>query len=82
MNKKKFLRKLLSGSKNVRFNDMIIMVKAFGFTFSRQQGSHQIYVHPDIPELINLQNVNGQVKPYQIRQFLKLIERYDLTMED
>ena len=82
MNKRKLLHRLLSGSKNVRFQDMITLVKAFGFHFSRQEGSHQIYAHPDIPELINLQNVRGQVKPYQIRQFLKLIEKYDLRMED
>lgn len=82
MNKKKLFQKLLSGSKNIRFQDMIALVKAFGFRFARQEGSHQIYVHPDIPELINLQNVKGQVKPYQIRQFLKLVERYDLKLEE
>jgi hypothetical protein len=32
--------------------------------------------------LVNLQNVNGQAKPYQIRQLLRLIERYNLQMED
>ena len=82
MNKRKLLQKLISGSKNIRFNDMITLVKAFGFRFSRQEGSHKIYVHPDIPELINLQEVKGQVKPYQIKQFLKLVERYDLQLED
>jgi hypothetical protein len=33
-----------------------------------------------MPELINLQNVHGQVKPYQIKQFLALVERYNLRM--
>ena len=33
-------------------------------------------------ELVNLQNVNGQIKPYQVRQLLQLIERYNLQMED
>lgn len=37
---------------------------------------------PDIPELVNLQNVNGQAKPYQVRQLLRLIERYNLQMEE
>jgi hypothetical protein len=40
-----------------------------------------VFVHPDVRELINLQDVRGQAKPYQIRQFLRLVERY-LTMED
>jgi hypothetical protein len=45
-------------------------------------GSHHIYVHANIPELLNLQNVNGQAKPYQVKQLLRLIERYNLQMED
>jgi hypothetical protein len=45
-------------------------------------GSHHIFVHPDIPELVNLQSVKGQAKPYQIKQFLRLVERYDLKLED
>lgn len=39
-------------------------------------------VRPDIPELVNLQNVKGQAKPYQMRQFLKLVEKHDLKLED
>jgi hypothetical protein len=41
-----------------------------------------IFSHPGIPELVNLQEVKGEAKPYQIRQFLKLIERYNLRLED
>jgi len=29
-----------------------------------------------------LQDVRGQTKPYQIRQFLRLVERYALSLED
>jgi hypothetical protein len=39
-------------------------------------------VHPAVRELLNLQEVRVQAKPYQIRQFLRLVERYALTMED
>ena len=82
MNKRSLLRTLLAGSKNVRFTDMVGLVEAFGFRMSRTSGSHHIFVHSGISELVNLQNVNGQVKPYQIRQFLKLVEKYDLRLED
>jgi hypothetical protein len=61
---------------------MVALVEAFGFHLSRVKGSHHIFVHPQIPELLNLQNVRGEAKPYQIRQFLRLVERYSLTMED
>ncbi len=32
-------------------------------------------------ELFNLQEVAGEAKPYQIRQFMRLIERYNVTLE-
>ena len=37
---------------------------------------------PAIQELANFQDVKGEAKPYQIRQFLRLIERYNLKLED
>ena len=80
--KRKLLEKVLSGSKNLQFDDLVILVEAFGFSLSRINGSHHIFTHPTIPELINLQNSNGKAIPYQIRQFLILIEKYSLTMEN
>ena len=58
------------------------LVEAFGFELGRTSGSHHIFVHPDVRELLNLQEVRGQAKPYQIRQFLWLVERYALSLED
>lgn len=78
----RILQKILAGSKNIRFSDMIRVVEGFGFRLSRTEGSHHIFVHPDIPELVNLQEVKDQAKPYQMRQFLKLVERYSLRLEE
>ena len=64
--KRKLIQKLLSGSKNIRFSELQSAVEAFGFRLSRISGSHHIYTHPEIPELINLQNVDGKAKPYQL----------------
>ena len=61
---------------------MINLVKGFGFEISRTEGSHHILTHSDIPELVNLQEVKGEAKPYQIRQFLKLIEKHNLKLEE
>ena len=80
MRKRKLLQKLLSGSKNIRFAETLKCVEAFGFKLNRVKGSHNIFVHPDIPELINLQNIDGKTKPYQIKQLLKIIESYNLEM--
>jgi predicted RNA binding protein YcfA (HicA-like mRNA interferase family) len=81
MKKQKLLLKILTNPKNVHFNDMVSLVMAFGFQLDRVNGSHHIFTHPNLTELVNLQEVNGQAKPYQIRQFLKLVEQYQLTLE-
>jgi predicted RNA binding protein YcfA (HicA-like mRNA interferase family) len=57
------------------------LVEAFGFELRRTSGSHHIFAHPDVDELVNLQEDRGQAKPYQIRQFLRLVERYALSLE-
>jgi len=81
MNKKKFLRRIINNKQNVSFKDFVQLIRAFGFQLERVKGSHHIFVHPVIRELINIQNVKGQVKPYQIRQFLSLIEKYNLNLK-
>ncbi|MDA0747297.1 MAG: type II toxin-antitoxin system HicA family toxin [bacterium] len=82
MSKRQLLKKLLSGSKNIRFSEAVTCVEAFGFRLARINGSHHIFSHSKIPELVNLQNVKGEAKPYQIKQFLKIVERYNLQMEN
>ena len=82
MSKRKLLLKILSGSRNVRFGDMVTLAEAFGFELDRVSGSHHIFTRPGIRELVNLQNVQGQAKPCQIRQFIRLVERYNLTLEE
>lgn len=82
MSKRRLLQKLLSGSKNIRFFEAVTCVKAFGFQLARVNGSHHIFVHSDIPELVNLQDAKGQARPYQVKQFLKIVERYNLQLEE
>jgi len=83
MNRRRLLRRLASGAlQNVTFSDMKSLAEGFGFRLDRVTGSHHIFAHSEIPELVNLQEVRGQAKPYQIRQFLRLVERYNLRLED
>jgi predicted RNA binding protein YcfA (HicA-like mRNA interferase family) len=67
---------------NVAFADFCRLIEQVGFSRVRTGGSHRIYQHPAIPELVNLQEMGGEAKPYQIRQVLRLIERYNLQLED
>jgi len=83
MNPRRLLARVARGDlANVSFSDMRRLVEAFGFELRRTSGSHHVFVHPDVREFLNLQDVRGQAKPYQIRQFLRLVERYALTLED
>jgi hypothetical protein len=45
---------------------------------ARIEGSHHILTHARFFELLNLQDVKGEAKPYQVRQLLQLVERYNL----
>jgi hypothetical protein len=56
------------------------LVQAFGFVLKRVSGNH-ILEHPEVSELLNLQNEKGQAEPYQMRQFVALVDEYDLRME-
>jgi hypothetical protein len=82
VNKRKLLQRLLASPNNARFDDVRGLVEAFGFRIVRTSGSHHIFSHPAVPELLNLQEVSGEAKPYQIRQFLRMVERHNLPLSD
>ena len=82
MKKQRLLQKVLSGTHNVRFSEVTALAKAFDFELDRVNGSHHIFIHPDIPELLNLQNMQGKAKPYQIKQMLQLIETHNLQLRN
>jgi len=67
---------------NYSYKDLCWLVKEVGFEFSGESGDHRIYKLPGIIEIINLQNVKGKAKPYQIKQVLSLIEKYNLIKEE
>ncbi len=80
MRRSRLLFRLSQGAlRNVRFSDLTDLVQSF--ELARISGSHHIFKHAHIPEPINIQEVAGQAKPYQIRRFLRLVERHNLRME-
>ena len=78
----RILQKILAGSKNIPFQDALKLAHSLGFKLDRIKASHHILIHDEIPELLNLQNAKGQVKPYQLKQLIDLIDRYNLKIED
>jgi predicted RNA binding protein YcfA (HicA-like mRNA interferase family) len=74
----KLLQAAAASQKNVSFRDFEALLSAFGFVLDRQKGSHQIWKHPDVPTLLNVQPDGKQAKGYQVRQFFAIVDKYGL----
>jgi predicted RNA binding protein YcfA (HicA-like mRNA interferase family) len=83
VNRRRLLRRLRAGHlANIRFDDFVDLVEGFGFLPARHEGSHRVFVHPRGNTLLSLQPARGEAKVYQLREFLKLVDRYDLSLEE
>ena len=82
MEKSAVYDELKKSSTKVRFNRLCGAAELFGFSFRGGKGSHVIYRRDSIIEMLNFQNVGGWAKPYQVRQLLKIIDKYNLLKEE
>ncbi len=82
MEKNAIYEELKKNPKNVQFNKLCKAAELFGFRFRGGKGSHRIYVRKGISGLLNFQNVGGWAKPYQVKQLIKIIDKYDLLKEE
>ena len=77
------LQRLLAGVfTNVAFDDARRLLEALGFDELRVRGSHHVYARSGIAEQLNIQDRGGRAKPYQLRQLVALVRRYDLRIEE
>jgi predicted RNA binding protein YcfA (HicA-like mRNA interferase family) len=61
--------------KNVRFEDLVRLLEAYGCIHDRTRGSHHIYVYPGLRRPIVLQKPHrSDVPPPFCRQILQIIE--------
>lgn len=81
MKKSRLFEGLKKSQNNVRFEKLCKIAEAFGFRFKGGKGSHRIYVQEEVGEMLNFQNVGGKAKPYQVRQFIKIVEECNLLEE-
>lgn len=44
----------------LRFSELRRLAEAFGFEFQRQKGSHRVYAHAGIIEIMNFQMIEGR----------------------
>ncbi|NNL69477.1 MAG: type II toxin-antitoxin system HicA family toxin [Acidimicrobiia bacterium] len=82
MKPRRLLRRLQEAENaNVRFSDLVRLMEACGFELKRTRGSHHVFAHPELTVILNLQEVRGQAKPYQVRQVARTIIDHGLTIE-
>ena len=79
----KLIEQILLGRSdaNIGFDELCNVLISLGFS-QRTRGSHHIFNHPDVLELINLQRDGGKAKPYQVRQVRAIILQYKLGAEE
>lgn len=71
---------LANSSKSITFAQFEALLRNAGFTLARQKGSHRHYVHPSVPEILTVLPDGKGVKPYLVRRFLELVDRYGLSV--
>jgi predicted RNA binding protein YcfA (HicA-like mRNA interferase family) len=82
MKARKVWEQILAGSRNIKFGEFETVLVGFGFLHRRTSGSHRIYRHPKATRPLSIQPHRGQAKPYQLRQFLEMVEEFGLTLEN
>lgn len=78
----KLYERVKNNPQDVRFSDICKLAEVFGFSYKGGKGSHRAYTREGIDVILNFQNVNGKAKPYQVRQFLNIIEDYNLGLTE
>lgn len=74
--REKLLSRLQNSLNDVRFEEACKIAEGIGFKRKGGKGSHCTYAHAGENLLLNFQNCNGFIKPYQARQLLKMVEKY------
>ena len=82
MDRRELLQRLETNKHNVSFTVFVDLLEGFGFRLLRIRGGHHMFRKPGLRELVNIQPRKGEAKPYQIQQFLGLVERYNLKLEE
>lgn len=78
---KLYTRLLANHRVALSFKDFERLLRAFGFEHDRTVGSHRQYVHAAVPRPFPVQPSGKDAKPYQVREFITMVDEYGLGME-
>jgi hypothetical protein len=73
----KLSKSIRNNPRAVRFDDAIKMAKLLGFQYKGGQGSHTALAKDGEPRLLNFQNRKGLIPPYQARQLIEMMDKYE-----
>ena len=65
---------------NIKFKDLCALLNKIGFE-SRVKGSHHIFYKQGLDDIINIQELDGHSKAYQVKQIRELILKYKLEIQ-
>jgi hypothetical protein len=73
----KLIAQIRNNPKDVRFEDACKVAKELGFVCKGGAGSHHAYSRSGEPTGLNFQNHKGKIPPYQARQLIEMIDKYE-----
>jgi len=78
---RKLIAAIRNNPKNVRFDDACKVAEYLGFVHkSGTATSHRAFARPGERTLLNFQMIaGGMAKPYQVKQLIDMIDKYEGT---
>ncbi len=79
----KLREKILSGAAdtNIDFSMLCQLLVRIGFQM-KTKGSHHIFTHEKVSEIINIQPIGKMTKVYQVKQVRSILLKYKLGDSD
>ncbi len=74
---KKLIESVRNNPKDVRFDDACRIAEALGFVGKGGRGSHRAFSRLGERTGLNFQNRSGKIIPYQARQLIAMIDKYE-----
>jgi hypothetical protein len=76
--RQKLIEKVQNNLAGVRFQEICRLAEQLGFTKRGGKDSHIVYEKDGVDEILTFQDRKGMAKPYQVKQLLAMIEKYQL----
>ena len=71
------LNAIRNNPKDVRFKDACKVARWLGFASASVRGSHHAFARHGEPSQLNFQNRDGKIPPYQAKQLIAMIDKYE-----